>query len=327
MKQFKNILCAVSTDESSRITLERAISLAEKNRAQLTVADVLPRPPKGVSISIDATLPTDLQTKIQEERLQDLQAMTRPFQQRLPILHKVLMGSPFLEIIRTVLLDGHDLLIKPAENPKFVKRLFGSNDKHLLRKCPCPVWLTQPKEKPVYRCVMAAVDFDPEGTDSAELDINRQIIELSSTIALSDSATLHLVHTWDAPGEMTVRVWSDNPDEAAARYVKGEHLRHQRGLKRLRQSLIDQLGPEVYDHLAPHLHLRRGAASRMIPKIAEQLHADLVVMGTIARSGISGLLIGNTAEDILEQLKCSILAVKPSGFVTPVRVAGGDSPG
>jgi nucleotide-binding universal stress UspA family protein len=51
-----------------------------------------------------------------------------------------------------------------------------------------------------------------------------------------------------------------------------------------------------------------------------KLQADIVVMGTVARTGISGLIIGNTAETILNQLTCSVLAVKPSGFKTPVTV-------
>jgi len=46
--------------------------------------------------------------------------------------------------------------------------------------------------------------------------------------------------------------------------------------------------------------------------------ADLVVMGTVSRTGIPGLLIGNTAEVILNNLECSVLAVKPADFATPV---------
>jgi nucleotide-binding universal stress UspA family protein len=56
-----------------------------------------------------------------------------------------------------------------------------------------------------------------------------------------------------------------------------------------------------------------------IPALATQLKADLVVMGTVGRSGIPGLLMGNTAETILDQLSCSVLVMKPPGFVSPVR--------
>ena len=49
-----------------------------------------------------------------------------------------------------------------------------------------------------------------------------------------------------------------------------------------------------------------------------ELLADLFVEGTFTRPGISGLMIGNTAEAILNQLTCSVLAIKPPGFQTPV---------
>jgi universal stress protein E len=43
-------------------------------------------------------------------------------------------------------------------------------------------------------------------------------------------------------------------------------------------------------------------------------------MGTVSRAGIAGLLIGNTAEKVLPQVDCSMLTVKPEGFVTPVKL-------
>ena len=41
-------------------------------------------------------------------------------------------------------------------------------------------------------------------------------------------------------------------------------------------------------------------------------------MGTVARSGVPGLLIGNKAEKVLSGIDCTVLAVKPSGYVSPV---------
>jgi nucleotide-binding universal stress UspA family protein len=48
---------------------------------------------------------------------------------------------------------------------------------------------------------------------------------------------------------------------------------------------------------------------------------DVLVMGTVARGGIPGMLIGNTAERVLRKLPCSVLTVKPDGFESPVRLA------
>ena len=52
----------------------------------------------------------------------------------------------------------------------------------------------------------------------------------------------------------------------------------------------------------------------------EESSADLLVMGTIARSGIPGLLVGNTAERLMPSVTCSVIAVKPEGFVCPVQL-------
>lgn len=63
---------------------------------------------------------------------------------------------------------------------------------------------------------------------------------------------------------------------------------------------------------------RRGNPREAIPGLARELKADLVVMGTVARTGIAGFIIGNTVESILDDIGCSELAVKPDGFVSPV---------
>ena len=55
-----------------------------------------------------------------------------------------------------------------------------------------------------------------------------------------------------------------------------------------------------------------------MPALANEIGAELIVMGTVGRTGIPGFFIGNTAETILNQIDCSVLTVKPHGFVSPV---------
>ena len=64
-------------------------------------------------------------------------------------------------------------------------------------------------------------------------------------------------------------------------------------------------------------HIVKGQPYQVISGLASK--SDIAVMGTLSRSGIDGLLIGNTAERILRQVDCSVLAVKPEGFRTPLR--------
>ena len=117
-----------------------------------------------------------------------------------------------------------------------------------------------------------------------------------------------------------MRVWADNPNEAEVSIAEYRRTQHQRALEALKRDLRGRLGAEQYEYLAPRSHLKQGLAGKVIPATVAELKADLVVMGTLARTGVPGLFIGNTAESILEQLHCSVLAIKPPGFVSPVSV-------
>jgi nucleotide-binding universal stress UspA family protein len=68
-------------------------------------------------------------------------------------------------------------------------------------------------------------------------------------------------------------------------------------------------------------HLVQGDPGVVIPHFAKEHAVDLVVMGTLGRLGTHGMFIGDTAERVLNQLECSVLALKPSGFVSPIRLA------
>lgn len=321
MNQLKHILYVSEPAVAQEAAFARAVSLAVKNQAELTVIDVMPPPFISVDLSPEAPSGAELKANLIAERYHALQSLTEPYSQNNQITLTVVEGKCFLEVIRTVLRDGHDLVIKPAENPDFMERLFGSDDMHLLRKCPCPVWLIKADKQQDYRCIMAALDFDPGEPTSAEQSPNLQIIEFATSLAIADFAELHFVHAWDAPGEMLFQVWSDTPETSSVSYTEGERARHQAVMDTLDREIHARVGDKAYNYLSPQFHLRQGPAPRVIPAMARQLQADLVVMGTLGRTGISGLIIGNTAEAILDQLTCSVLAIKPPGFVSPVTVA------
>lgn len=324
LRRFHNILCALTPAEKNLPALARAVSLAASNQAPLTVVEVIPRLTAGYRLPDGGPASAELQRRMRDEHLEALEAFTAPYRQDVPVRHEVLLGTPFLELIRTVLRKDHDLLIKPAENPGYIERLFGSDDMHLLRKCPCPLWLTRPGEKTDYERVLAAVDFELEhGMREAagpDEELNAEILDIASSIALSDFAELQVLHIWDAPAEDILRRWNYSADDIVIRYVEDERSRHQGALDALSRSFRERIGADSYAYINPRFRLRRGSASREIPAAAASVDADLVVMGTLGRAGIAGLFIGNTAEAVLEQLQCSVLALKPPGFVTPVQV-------
>jgi universal stress protein E len=65
--------------------------------------------------------------------------------------------------------------------------------------------------------------------------------------------------------------------------------------------------------IAPaQVHLEAGDARELIPEVALRRRADLVVMGAVSRSRLRQLLVGSTAESVLDRLECDVLAVKPA---------------
>ncbi|MBN2318876.1 MAG: universal stress protein [Acidobacteria bacterium] len=68
------------------------------------------------------------------------------------------------------------------------------------------------------------------------------------------------------------------------------------------------------------IHLLKGDAEALIPALVKRKSIEIIVMGTVVRTGIPGFIMGNTAENILQRVDCSVLTVKPDGFVSPVRL-------
>jgi nucleotide-binding universal stress UspA family protein len=324
MRRFKNILCVIGTDLHGDSALARAYTLAVNNQAGLSVVQVIDEIPPNTKLMDRVMSPVNLQEKIVEAHRNGLRELVENLNSQLEIHTEVLAGIAFLEIIRYVLRNSQDLVIKMSEESSVMDPVFGSDDMHLLRKCPCPVWLVKPGSPESYDRIMAAVDVNDD-YQSQELDtrrlLNQQILEMASALALSEFAELHIVHVWHAALEITMRGdFINRPEAEVVAYVEAERQHRKENLNVLMDETIGSLGQNTLDHIKPETHLLKGLPKNEIPEFARELKVELVVMGTVARTGLSGFFMGNTAESILNKLDCSVLAIKPPGFETPVTV-------
>ena len=86
-----------------------------------------------------------------------------------------------------------------------------------------------------------------------------------------------------------------------------------------RLSQLHQLLGHIHIPLeGENIHLREGMSEAVVKQAITELNVDVLVMGSVARSGIPGLLIGNKAEKLLTTINCTVLTIKPDGFVSPV---------
>ena len=322
MQRFKNILVVVDLTQSSSLALLRAVELAQNNQASLTVVGVVPKMTAGIGMPEGGPISADLQKYANAAAKKTLEAAIRPFASQIDIQATVLVGAPFLEIIKEVLRNGHDLVIKIPENIAWLDRIFGSDDMHLLRKCPCPVWLVKQSTSKTYRRILAAIDVDmdhPPDEVAKRHQLNIQILEMAVSLALSNFAELHVVHAWQEIGESTVsNPFIDYSEVKAYEYSENIHSLHSHEFDKLITEVMNRKNAELDEFLNLQKHLIKGLPEKEIPVLVNELGVDLVVMGTVARTGIPGFFIGNTAETILSQIQCSVLAIKPVDFVTPV---------
>jgi len=293
--------------------MKRGVDLARRNQAKLTVVDVIEED-SWVSGEIYGLEPfQELKQLVSEERQKELDIVIEPLrQQGLDVRVKLLFGKPFLEIIREVLRENHDLVMKTAQGEGGLKgMLFGSTAMHLMRKCPCPVWVVKRGENERFDRIIAAVDPDP--LDEQRNQLNFKIMDLATSLAKIEQSILLVVHAWSLYGETILRSGRGRMNrEEIDTMVREAEAEHKERLNNLLQKYKLQ-------DLKHRVHLIKGEAGRVIPELAEKKRADLIVMGTLSRSGVAGFLIGNTAEKIIHEVDCSVLTVKPDGFVTPVK--------
>ena len=319
MHRFKKILFAVDADADNSAALNEAAMLAADNHASLTIVDVVDRLPADLQMAITAALPDELIKLVVGERLEVLARLkATALQSGAPeVESKVLTGRRSIEILRMVQSEGCDLLVKAVGAQSAPLRPLSSTDMHILRKCPCPVWMVRSGGRLPCQRVLAAVDYEPDEPVSDAL--NEAIIGLAASLAERHAAERHWVHAWRLPHERFLRSPRSGLDAAAVdALVAKERDRRQRWLR----ELVDASGGGLdarYDESA-QMHICEGDPKTEVPHVASELDVDVIVMGTVGRVGIPGFFIGNTAEEILKRVECSVLAVKPEGFVSPVRV-------
>lgn len=319
MKRFGNILLIVDEHTDYTAALKRGVTLAQSNQARLTVCAIVDTIPSELQMTVIAVTPHEVLDIAEAEKREWLENVVSSVDtDGLTLDAQVLVGKPFIAMIRQVLRNKHDLIIKCAEVENSLREImFSSTDMHLMRKCPCPVWIIKPTENQKYRRILAAVDQDPE--EPAKDVLNRLILETSTSLALAERAEAHVVHAWSLFGEDLLRSRSWGFSEARFdEMVEEENAARKSWL----EDLVENYGTLADRGTAAardlHLHVIKGPAQNVVAELARDLAVDLVVMGTVARTGIAGLFMGNTAEDILTQLDCSVLTVKPPGFISPV---------
>lgn len=357
MRAIQKILVAVDVETGGGVPLERAVQVARRFRAQLVVVDVVPE--LTWSQRMILTESQALQQLIVRDRATRLRRIVRALRGRGLDAHgKLLVGRIGEQLIRLVQRGKFDLLVRATKGPHSRRQQFFSGTAfELLRNCPCPIWLCDPQDSagkiasaavapavvapdavapaavasdavapaagvsraateqelsvsaPVHPTLLVAIDPAVEGAQLRELNIN--LLRLGELLTSLLGGTLHVLHAWNIQGEGLVKDYMQTTDfvvlEQAIQKRSGE----------LMCELLQESGVEVPPE---RLHLVRGEASTEIARFVQERAVHTLILGTLGRSGLAGLLMGNTAEMLFHQIRCSVAALKPADFVSRVRL-------
>ncbi|HUY91902.1 MAG TPA: universal stress protein [Pirellulales bacterium] len=306
---FRKILVATDFSQCAAAALAQAAELARLSQAELTLAHAIPvtretmeefvANPWYAAANVD-----EIEQRLQHGTDEKLQAAIEPYKAAGAAIDvKTLWGTPFLEVIHLVQEEGYDLVVVGTRGHSPVSRfLTGSTATKLVRKCPCPVWVAQPRTQARLGSILAPVDLT---------GVSRKSLRMAALLAQASQSALHALHVYvdDRDVHLPPLALDFEVDEALRR-------------RQVRRKALDQFAQFVGSlglPVQPTLHLERGEPWKRILACGRRVDADLTVMGTVGRSGVSGLLIGNTAEKVLHSAARSLLAVKPDSFVSPVQ--------
>lgn len=311
MDTFKKILVATPANSIQPSVISQSTRIAKKRQSHVTFFSVAEEITKDQLAWGSILPPQELMANLLEEQQLSLSKKVGIFQNDFPSVDTFnAVGLPFIEVTKKVQHDNYDLVILAAKaNSHPRKRFFGSTTVHLMRKCPCPVLAIASKEaKPIKRIVAAIDAYAP--TDEGH-NLNEKILRMASNIAAIENAELHVVHAWKLPDDNYLKGWGTTSEIERLELV----MKKQQSLQKHIDKIIEK---NIFDLNPPITKLLEGVAQEKIPQYVEENDIDLLVMGTVCRTGIPGYFIGNTAESILSEVSCSVLTLKPEGFVSPV---------
>jgi len=313
MTARKKILVVIDPTSEEQPAFSKATELARRIDAELALLTCLFDPDIAHAQWVTGQTLEHIRDEAIDAHFESLERLAEPLRSDgLSVSVRIIWDNPLHEaIVREALNLEADFVVKDTHHHSAVSRvLFTNTDWHLIRECPCPLWLVKPTPAPSQARVMAAVDPVHEHDEGATLD--RRIVDVAQLFSVLFEERLQLVHVFTPPPPPIIGMFPTAvPTESVEDMIAQARQAHVEAL----HSLATDTGVP-----AGRIHLREGSQIDLLPATADELHAGIVVMGAVARSALRRLIIGHTAERTLERFACDVVVVKSADFESPVAV-------
>ena len=280
MLEFKHLLVVINPGTDAQVALEKAARIAangDRITALLPAAPAAERCRESVETQLNKLCEQGLEASLERTTETNLQ--------------------------RAVLVAQHqhrtDLLVKEPQSTSLTDSLFTPLDWKLLRTSQTPVLMARQAQHQPDAPVLAAIEARP--SDLEHQALSHRILHLARDISHRLSAELCLFSAEPAPMQAPMQTPKQNT-QLQTRYAENTTDDY-------RETALELA--HRYDVPVANVHIAQGPAEVLIPEQAKKLNAGLVVLGTVARAGLSGVLLGNTGEQILERVDSDVLVIPP----------------
>jgi universal stress protein E len=303
MSDWKSLVVGVDFTPCSAAALRQAIRIAERTRAALQVVHVIDR---LVVMDLEEAL-SPFQADVRAGLVRDARDAWPEFTADIPgasaLELEVEIDNPVTAILRRVRERSADLLILGTHGTSPPDRGAGALATACVRKARAAVLLVRDPHTGPFTSVVACIDFSAT---------SRKALEEAMRVATQYSAALHVLHVFHAPWHR-LHYRAPTP-QASANYQK----QYRDGLRRRLEAFCEPILPEMAPLKAHYEIFDYQGYGAGITEFVKQVNGDLVVLGTRGRTNLRDLLLGSTAERVVRDAPCSILAVKPEGFEHPL---------
>jgi len=312
MREVSKILSVVDPTAETQPAMHRAAWLARQTGAELELVICYYNEYLSGDRLFDSPSLEKARGEVIANEERHLEALAEPLRKDdVVVKTTALWDHPLFEgIVRRAVESRADIVFKDTHHHSAVTRAVLSNtDWNLIRTCPVPLWLVKPHDIAAAPTIIASIDPMNEHDKPAALD--DEILHISKMLGAKVGAGVHAFHSYD-PRIAVATATADAYIPVSLPFDEIELQMHEDHQKRFRE--ITSFHGIDNDHS----HLASGLTHEELPALAQQIDADLVVMGAVARNRWKRLFIGATAERTLEFLPCDLLIVKPDWFRTPV---------
>jgi universal stress protein E len=310
MPAIRRILVAVkSLNAKSLPAVSKAAQIGRACGAEIELYYGLDTPMYADLATLGERGIPELQRSVQQRALRGLENIADRLRQH-SLVVKVCAEWDFPAyeaIVRRALRIQADLIVSSAHTGRHrLPSLMRLTDWELVRLCPIPVLIV--KNSRLYRQPAVLTALDPTHAFSKPLSLDKSVLDMGRTLSQAMRGTLHAVHAYARVPAGSLPSVGLTP-ALLEKIVRRAERAAKVGLDRvLRSTRV----PRTRRYL-----VARDPISG-IAEAAIKSRAAIVVMGAVSRSGFKRLLIGNTAERILDELSCDVLVIKPRQFQTRV---------